>query len=141
MPKRRTIVLLLVGGILAVTAIITVTAPREPRYHGRYLSAWVEEYAEEVLYESDEETDPPLGAVTPSQHALRHIGTNALPYLLEWLTYDSPQWSRKLDKLPPGLQDNWISRSIGVKASRATAAIYAFAALGPEAKPAIPELA
>jgi len=133
--------LLLAGGMFAVAAVITATSPREPCYHGRALSAWVESYAQEVADKRDEETDLSLGAVTPSEDAIRHIGTNALPYLLEWIAYESPQWSRGLDKLPPWLQDNWISRSIGLKATRASAALYAFAALGPEAKPAIPELA
>ena len=80
--------------------------------------------------------------------AIRHIGTNAVPYLLTWLRYEEPPGKRKrLDTVNKLL--GWLNAQLGAAGSwtlkdqqgeRARGACLAFAALGPEAKAAIPEL-
>lgn len=58
---------------------ITATRSREPRYGGHHLSHWVLIYGESI------------GAGWPispeTTNALSHIGTNAIPYLVRWITY------------------------------------------------------
>ena len=74
--------------------------------------------------------------------AIRHIGTNALPYLLKWFRYETPEWKtnyyRAVNSLVRGSNPDWTftyQRDLG-----ATYAFLAFYALGPQAKPAIPKL-
>jgi HEAT repeat protein len=134
MTKSRRI---LVAALLA--AVVTALAwqlfhSREPRYQGKALSAWL----------ADLNTGPIVqGDYTGETHdtaadAFRHIGTNALPQLLNGLrAKDSPLKSACLN----ALRNHREFRNIFHPAdeTRASAA-QGFKALGPMAKPAIPEL-
>jgi HEAT repeat protein len=75
--------------------------------------------------------------------AIRHIGKNALPYLLKWIRYELPDSKNKLfvrvntmmRRIDPSLQFPFYRSE-----NRADASVRAFNALGSEAKAAIPEL-
>jgi hypothetical protein len=103
---------------------------REPRYGGRRLSAWVRDAVEHG--EGDLE-------YVRAQEAVRRIGTNALPYLLENIRYETPEWmntvGRATEKIPGPFESWWSSiiehRNFGEQASTG------FEILGPEAAPAI----
>src|SRR6266704_3356201 len=87
MRKRRFYLLLI--GVLAVIGVLVavVSGPREPEYNGVKLSEWVDG----------------LGAadsVRPrvAEEAIRHIGADALPFLLKWIQ-EKPPWASSLNRL------------------------------------------
>jgi len=58
----------------------------EPRYQGRLLSGWLS------LYHANLEAPPPINFQVVE--AVRHIGTNALPWLLQWIRSEQPGSAR-----------------------------------------------
>jgi HEAT repeat protein len=79
--------------------------------------------------------------------AVRHIGTNALPFLLRWLSDEPAPWRRKtrntLEKLPHPFDrlSRLTDARMGPKSDlRHRLAIYGFIVLGNDAIPAIPAL-
>jgi HEAT repeat protein len=135
MPKRRLILGILGLGILAAL-IVAFTRPREPYYQGRSLTDWV------LVLQSD----PP--EYTMATNAIRSIGTNAIPFFLEWIHYTPPPPKRQsLAALNRFLQ--WLQARLGAQGEwelkdrqlvRAAAATFAFAPLGSQARTAVPEL-
>ena len=113
---------------------------REPEYNGKKLSEWVREYQQ------------PLGAQAPvisqeAADAVRHIGTNALPFLARWIRDDEnmPKWKTKLFHIAY----TWNTRSytrnkaleiIAQRQLLARRATWGFEILGQSAGAAIPEL-
>jgi HEAT repeat protein len=91
------------------------------------------------------EKDPDhFGALKPrADEAIRHIGTNAIPCLLEWMRYNPSAWDVRLHyasyHLPSRLRPGWIMHD--KKSQRANGAAWAFEALGTGAAQAIPDLA
>ena len=76
--RRKRLWFALLGvGVAAVVGLVAALAlrPAEPRYGGRALSQWVRRPA------GDTQGD-----------AIRQIGTNAVPFLLEWMQYERPAW-------------------------------------------------
>ncbi len=139
MWKRRNQILLLPGVLLAGGLIWTALANREPRYGGHALSYWVRVYETEL-------DDPP--DARPAGPPMRKIGTNALPFLLQWTRHeDSRAGVREhlrnvVEKLPESITPEAV-RDWAYSHPRerlADAAAVAFDALGTDAKPAIPEL-
>ena len=111
---------------------------REPEYGGKKLSEWLR-----ISFN----TDSPWVA-SEAANAIRHIGTNALPYLVKSLRHEQPAGKRKLDfaaaysKWPRLLVNNsimtWLLGERGE--GLVWTAIHGFGVLGPEAAPAVPEL-
>ncbi len=131
--------------ILAAAAIIiglfwfTYTQDREPRYQGRPLSEWMRLYT----------PLRPDTTVKPEDAAdrLRHIGTNALPFLRSWV--------QELQDVPPRRQRlytavwGWSYKTpgryvllelIGGRHLRALRALWALQILGETARDAVPDL-
>jgi HEAT repeat protein len=109
---KKAVVALVVAGVLVAITLAVVRRPREPVYDGETLSYWMEHY--------HRASAGSLMLVNPSaREAVRTAGTNALPYLIQWMKrpargsgdVNCPSW-----------------------------ALHGFEVLGPEAKPAIPEL-
>jgi hypothetical protein len=76
MTKRRKILLLLAGLVLAFGAYLLFLRDKEPTYHGRKLSKWVLQYGSGgAKHWSD--GDP--------WEAIKIIGPRAVPYLLRWM--------------------------------------------------------
>lgn len=106
----------------------------EPTYEGNRLSEWIEMHQEGSSMEQRE------AAV-----AIQAIGTNALPYLVEWLSYQPSSLRLKLESMVRR-GPNWLAQSQRIDAMlqadnrRANCAAAAFVALGSAAAPAIPEL-
>lgn len=71
--------------ILGAAIAAYVVMPREPRYQGRALSAWLAELDLESSY-------PQAKAV----EAVRAIGTNGLPWLRRMLCAEGPIWERAM---------------------------------------------
>jgi len=135
-------------GILAAAGWV-VGHPAGPSYGGKSLQGWLDAYG------------PGPGGYRPNPEAddaLRHIGTNAVPYLLHLLhttnSATTVSWPEKLAASVPASWNRWKA----VQAVQAWAARYtkaharppaswghwqaylAFQALGPLGKPALPEL-
>src|SRR5262245_53725289 len=128
MQKRRlcfvVFVLVLIGVLVAL-----VTSNREPEYEGRKLSEWVVRVW------------APEPEVNGAENAIRHIGTNAIPFLLKWIQYEPSlrriKWLEEADEFVSRYTGLWTAVKKRIIAVRA---IDAFRALGPAARAAIPEL-
>jgi len=109
---KKALVALVVAGVLVAITLAVVRRPREPVYDGETLSYWMEHY-----YRSSAGS---LMVVNPSaREAVRAAGTNALPYLIRWMNRPV-RWEGDVN------YPYW--------------ALHGFEVLGPEAKPAIPDL-
>ena len=133
--------LLVTGAIAGIALLLWPTREREPEYRGRKLREWVFWFAYEKLAASGDESN--IGA----EQAIRQIGTNALPVLLEDLDYDgSSVLVNRIQELGGKLPEfvttkgfhDWCSGRPNVM--RREYACIAFQGLGEMAKPAIPEL-
>jgi HEAT repeat protein len=126
MAKKRRILwavlLVAVGGIF----LWRCDQPREPDYGGKPLSQWLKEYDPRLFINNKEEVND----------AIRHIGTNAIPTLLEMLrSKDSAIKSSVLD---------WVERKdiwfFNVAVAKNVEAARGFEVLGASAKDAVPVL-
>jgi hypothetical protein len=110
--------------ILPVTVCVAgpVGAPdqNEPAYQGRTLSEWTRDLDPHGLIL--------VGHEPPALAAIGHIGTNAIPTLLKWMSEPDPLEVPKTN-VPPCYNT-----------TRSQRACMAFAILGETAGPAIPEL-
>jgi hypothetical protein len=123
-----------VGVIALVTVWFGFLRPRdEPKYQGRYLSEW-------AAIRGPAPYGSPVRA--EAELAIRNIGTNALPLLLEWMHYQTPEWKLTLHRNLP----RWIQRNgtygllLFGAASRANHSYGAIMVLGTNAVSAVPEL-
>src|SRR3954468_23516674 len=86
MRNRRVILILLL--VVVVAALVAIfSREREPQYGGKSLGEWVEE------------AWPPGSfpfAQAQASVAIQNVGTNAVPYLLKWICYDTPPWKMRL---------------------------------------------
>ena len=134
--RTKTLALILLSAAalaLLAFALLRPASEPEPQYKGRPLSYWLSLY-------------PPADAEkrAAADEAVTQIGTNALPFLLNWIRYERPAWrtraARALSRMPDPLQRlTWpwvISRSETLAGSSGSG----FQTLGTNAVGAIPEL-
>ncbi len=105
----------------------------EPRYEGRTLSQWLHAHQ---LPAGPGGPDPTIDA----QQAIQQIGTNALPTLLRWISYDPSKFRTTVLRVSAKLPDAMVPRFLLRPRERVSDACFAFAILGPRASPAIPSL-
>lgn len=126
-------IVLLVAVLGGFAWMLVGSRPGEPVYQGRTLSLWVQQYSTN-RWPTDKQ----------AASAIQHIGSNAIPILLEMLTTRESSFRMKLlARLPKqwlaqvhlGLDD--YKRRVD---QRRTLGAYGFAALGEEARPAVPAL-
>jgi hypothetical protein len=133
---RRKLWVLLGCGIAAVL-ILTLWREREPRYQERSLTQWAA-----LLNHIDSRDEFQLGQ--QAEDAIRHIGTNAMPFLLRWIQYKEQPWRTRLgvlcDKLPEKVGGSLSRVIVGRGHDRQGEAFSALYVLGPDAKAAIPVL-
>jgi hypothetical protein len=142
MCKRRHILLLLAAALLAGAVIVALIPAREPSYGGRKLSEWLRLYMEGGRPAQEQ-----------ARHAIRQIGTNAIPFLLRWIQYEPWGLKGRIQgelAARPGLRTAvekleahrriqvWLSTDKKMQLSNG--AINAFGVLGRDAKSAFPEL-
>ena len=75
MKRWKLIVILFVAALAGTVAVIFLTRPREPSWHGKTLTEWLEDFHNEkyislLHYEGEERT------------AIAAMGTNAVPFLI-----------------------------------------------------------
>lgn len=135
---------LVIGGVLVCRRPLP-----EPIYGGKKLSEWALIYYEEDSALTSFSGGPPE-VKEEAAKAIRHIGTNAIPYLLEWMKYEQPFWITHLiafkDKhLANVKMPAWVNEEIMLQRitaqNRPNSALAALQVLGPEAKAAIPKVA
>ena len=110
-------------GFFILSILAGIAADQEPSYNGRLLSQWL--------------VDLQLGQVgdNPTEVAVRAMGTNAIPTLLKWISYEQSPSERSSPSEETGRRSYTLSPE-----ERAVRTKYAFAFLGSAARPAIPEL-
>lgn len=142
--KRPQVILAAVAAIIIGLFWFTYTRHREPHYEGKSLSEWLSLYWRH-----------PAGAVAiapvvsqEAAAAVRHIGTNALPFLLTWVQQAQDMTPRRQHLFEmvrhwkvgmPGRE--FLLELIGRRQDRAERAFRGFAILGETARNAAPDLA
>lgn len=132
--KRRIGLAALLIAILGGFAWLLMHRP-EPSYLGKSLSAWLAEYNHQNL-------NWPRSFDTPTDEAIRHIGTNAFPMIARRLRYrDSALKMNLLQFLGrhPRLHVPFLAPQNGNQYN--AQGVAALCALGRDAKPLIPTLA
>ncbi len=87
--KRLRIISIMVAVLFLGILAIAVFRAREPRYEGGTLTEWVDDYLR--VESGDFPTREDEEAMRKCKHAIRQIGTNAIPALLKWMqATDSP---------------------------------------------------
>ena len=85
-PRRRRIVIVLALSVLvSIGAVAFWPSDNEPKYNGKTLTEWLEISASR-RYDN---------RWPQAEDAVRHIGTNALPWLTKWISYNRPTWQDK----------------------------------------------
>ena len=136
--KRRLVWILLVAGAVLVLCALFWPREHEPSYQGRTLSEWL------TVYEDNRvgplvKRHPELSK--QAKDAVHHIGTNALPLLVEWLDYEPEKWRYKVADVGARFGGNRLWRIVaGKRMVRSGYALNAFEILGPEAAQVIPAL-
>lgn len=128
--KKRYVV-----AIIAIAVILLAGLHKnpEPRYNGRSLSQWLRDYE---AFGTHAEADQSAAA-----DAVREIGTNALPFLITWISYGNTNWHslfRATAKMP-GMSKPYGSFSRRLN-QRVILGAGGFTILGTNAAPAVPAL-
>jgi hypothetical protein len=135
MSKRVEIVAGLLLAVAVGLVFWRVSGSREPVFEGRPLSNWLDHHV------ASSSANPPYGSPgwKKADEAIRHIGTNAIPTLLEMIrASDRPAFVIKVMNKARSLG---LMRSMYRYASlRHEEAEYAFKMLGTNAASAVPEL-
>src|SRR5437773_2604754 len=130
MPKRRRIFLFLIFACVVMTTALTVLlSRREPSYKGRSLSSWVGIRGTEAKYTQ----------AYDYEQAMRHMGTNAIPYLFRWIEEEPSSMQRFREKAGP-IANKF---GIGMPPSRTfgpSLFASALSLIGPDAELASPRL-
>lgn len=137
--RRRTIIILVLGAVVLLALVWIVFRPdKEPEYNGKKLSEWAIQIR----------GDPSVGYPSPvdveeASIAIRSMGTNAIPYLLKWIDYQTPTWRlsgfEAINNLFRRCSLDWRLPD-DPKMIRSFAAVEAFQALGPAGDSVIPSL-
>lgn len=134
LTRRRIASTTAVLALLAFLAWLTFHSS-EPSYHGKSLSAWLDQARQ------NKEIENALQDVyldTPSSRAVRAMGKDTLPFLIRMArTRDTPLRKRIVDL---SRQYDWLRLHPQDFDDIQTKAAYGFLVLGPEAKAALPEL-
>jgi hypothetical protein len=84
--RRRGVLVIVAACILVGIGVVEFwPSDNEPKYDGKTLSQWLE------ISRSRRYDD----RWAQAEDAVRHIGTNGLPWLIKWMSYDRPQWQEK----------------------------------------------
>jgi len=113
---------------LAIGLLLYASRTNEPSYQGRALSRWLSDI---------EKSNDDLEA-EPAMKAVRQMGTNAIPYLLDMMRAEDSKLKETVITLLAKAHIHGIR--IPDASSKQIRSILGFHALGPEASSAIPEL-
>lgn len=139
MRTRRTIALIILLAVAGCAFTFYLLLPHEPVSEGKPMSFWVDQYHTSVWGKPDKELQ------TQSENALRRISTQARPLLLKKLAARESKFRIWLIAHVPSA---WFKTFHILNLNQYRAQIDAYrisgadglAALGPEAKPVVPDL-
>lgn len=155
MRKRRKALVWSVIGLSIVIAVVLVSMPpppsrdNQPAYKGRTLAQWLDVGAHSpnhwVWGPRNDGKGPTPQQLREAEDSVRAIGTNAIPTLLEWISYKhSPIkqcYKNALEVLPMPQQARILLFMSGYKhEARSDLAVLGFALLNTNALPAREEL-
>jgi hypothetical protein len=137
--KAKINLTLLAVAVLGVALLYSLRSG-EPFYQGKPLRSWLEQFGTNhwsVAHGDDLDRQ--------AEAALQHLGTNAVPIYLQWLTSRESPFKVKLLTLS---QESWLApfhvpslAEYRVQVDkRKTLGAYGFVALGAQAKPCVPAL-
>jgi len=136
MRKRRKLLWILLGCGIAIVLVLTLWREREPRFENHSLLEWIA-----ITDHGDKDSE---FSKKEGEEAVRHIGTNALPFLIKCIQYRERPWQTHLGalfhKLPDELANPLSDLIVGHGAERQEAAFSGLYILGPDAKGAMPAL-
>jgi len=121
---RRWFAILAMALVLLVLLAWAILSQREPVYRGKTLTDWGKQYFFSQTANR--------AAAEEAQFAIRQIGTNHIPFMLNLIRATDRQWANKLRTFVPMNYDG----SVMLRRSGA----YAIAALGTNAPAAVPRL-
>jgi hypothetical protein len=111
MSSRGKLLLIITGAGLAMLLVLPSWRNREPSYQGKSLSYWIgcftDTHAPIPSWASEQQTEM-------ARTAVRSIGTNGIPLLVEWVSYDGMGRRNRLGKLPIGLGRSRLLKHIYV---------------------------
>jgi hypothetical protein len=142
MSRRSAIVAgLLVLAIVALVCTVTYfVSPREPSYQGKTLSEWIAPFCRQTAKGLDAPGGPQhFEELEPVRQAVREMGSNGVPFLIARLNHCESGLHRTVRQLLEK-QPYTALRLTDPNVSKIRA-IRALANLGPDAEPAIPNLA
>jgi len=115
--------------LVLLVGILCLLPPQEPRFDGKPLSLWLE-----AFYAPSRPLD-----FAKANEAVRHIGSNALPWLVTMVqTKDTPLKTKLISLLS---KQSLVRLRLTPAETLHIRAAHAFRALGPQARPAVPRLA
>jgi|ERR1700722_235700 len=135
MTGRRLIIFSL-AVLVAIGTFFYLAMPPEPRYQGRTLSAWIYDYYDSMDFGT--KLPNPAAARQASLHAIKEMGTNAIPTLLQWSRATDFPMKRKLNSLLN--RQTFISYRFPTAGQKESMAELCFEELGDDALPAVPAL-
>jgi hypothetical protein len=137
MRTRRIRVWIFICCGVATVLILTFWRQREPQYHGRSLSQWL------LLLNGGYSNEPDISR-HDAEEAIRLIGTNGLPFLVQWINYREPPWHTRAQTLcnnMPQIIGSPLSRLLlGQRGELQWLAIWNLYLFGADAQPAVPAL-
>jgi len=135
-PKEPRFRLLLAVAIaaLVITVFTVGLGPSEPTFQGKRLNFWLEQYKSNLIAGGDAEK---IASREAAKSAVRQIGSNAIPHLLEMLRETD---STALRKCFGWLRDRRLGRYSKPAWARNAEAVAGFQVLGTEAKGAVSAL-
>jgi HEAT repeat protein len=120
--------LVVILALSTIGVLLYVSRTNEPSFQGRALSQWLED----IENARDDQ------AAEPANNAVRQIGTNAIPYLLEMMRAEDSQLKETFNTLVA--RAHIYRFRIPDASGKHACAFVGFCALGPQAGSAIPEL-
>ncbi len=138
--KRLRIILISLAVLLVGVFVLCLVQPKEPSYQGRELSEWIDEFSASLKKLRTETAAK--SAIEADIHAIKQIGTNAIPTLLKWAQAKEPTLKTNIKT-----KMNWLLDRQGVVRFRFRTpdrlkgmAGLGFQILGKDAEPAVPAL-
>jgi hypothetical protein len=126
--KRRWKIAIAVATLIAIVAAIALTTGEpEPEYNGRKLSYWVVDCTKYLNKSTDE------ARASSCVKAVQSIGTDAMPWLVEWIIYAPPHFPFGIERKIPFVRDR-----INHRALLQWGAYQMMLYLGTNAAPAVP---
>ena len=134
MRRKRVIIVLAVCVLVGIGVVAFWPGEKEPEYNGKKLSEWLDGYQTGVAMESPTQEREAIKAI-------RTIGTNALPCLLNWVRRrDVPTWQVRAAEQCHRLGLDWLQRFVWSRKRQTKYAWAALRILGSNARGAIPEV-